>query len=206
MAMWDPTARAIAEHWRITGRDEQFPTPQDREQALQAETERLDELIFQLADKLRSQEIEQYRKEHEGNFPPFLETAQIGNRTRAKAEEIVLSQELELTDEQLLADNTTEETAQEEAEERMWQTHPDRWRERPDLIQRIDPEIDRLTDEIWAGRSIPFRVTAACLMQTRYEDNQPYPVSPQDPLVPRFTALVTEEQDAIESRRSARLG
>jgi len=61
------------------------------------------------------------------------------------------------------------------------------------------PEIDALTEDVWPEQTIRFRVMAAYLMQTRYEDSQPIPEDPDDPLKAQFTDLIEAELERRES-------
>ncbi|HMT33488.1 MAG TPA: hypothetical protein PKA99_12730 [Dermatophilaceae bacterium] len=191
--MSEMTRRAVEAAWDLT-RKEQFPTPTARAEAIAAEAERLDELIGDLAQTLRDQGIAQFREANRGHLPPFMETVQIGNRARAQAEELILHQELgEATE--LAAMEEDEETFEDQS----WRDSPDRWKDHTDLLDDPTPEIEALTDEVWPEQTIRFRVTAAFLMQTRYEDSQPIPETPDDPLKARFTDLVAAEVAHSES-------
>lgn len=171
-----------------------YASQEELDRAVAMEDYRIGELIGELGLEFRSQEINDFRKANDGHHPPYMETVGIGNRTMLKAQEIILDQELEVPD-QVWEDEDEDSWVAIKAKK--WAGHPDRWKEWPELIRQIDPEIDGLTDEIWPDRSIRWRVTAGCLMQTRYEDRDPYPESPDDPLVPLFTALVDEHLDEL---------
>lgn len=183
--MSETTRRAVAAAWEQTGRDQEFPTPHALTEAIEAEAERLDELIGDLTQRLRDQGIAQYQAANQGHHPPFLEAVQIGNRARFQAEEAILHQELGEAVEASLEDEL--ETPEG------WRTSPDRWRTDTDLLDDPTPEIEALTDEVWPEQTIRFRVMAAYLMQTRYEDSEPIPDTPDDPLKAPFTDLITEE-------------
>lgn len=183
--MSETTRRAVQAAWEQTGRDQEFPTPHALTEAIEAEAERLDELIGDLTQRLRDQGIAQYQAANQGHHPPFLEAVQIGNRARFQAEEAILNQELGEAVEASLEDEL--ETPEG------WRTSPDRWRTDTDLLDDPTPEIEALTDEVWPEQTIRFRVMAAYLMQTRYEDSEPIPETPDDPLKAPFTDLITEE-------------
>src|SRR5699024_3435883 len=70
---------------------------------------------------------------------------------------------------------------------------PHRWRTHTHLLDDPTPEIDALTDDVWPEQALRFRVMAAYLMQTRYEDSEPIPETADDPLKAQFTALVEAE-------------
>ena len=187
------TSNAVRAAWEVLGRDTGYRTTADLEDAITAEAERLDDLIWDLTQRLRDQGITQYRQAHRGAHPPFLETVQIGNRARSQAEELILYQELgEATELAVIQED--EDTVGDES----WRDSPDRWKDHTDLLDVPTPEIDALTDEVWPERTIRFRVMAAYLMQTRYEDSQPIPQTPDDPLKVKFTDAVDAELDRME--------
>jgi len=185
--MSETTHRAVQAAWAQTGAAEQYPTPSELETATQAEAERLDELIGNLTQQIRDKEIASFRQANQGNHPPFLETVQIGNRARAQATEVTLSQELGETVE------LAESEESEELEDQSWRASPHRWRTHTHLLDDPTPEIDALTDDVWPEQALRFRVMAAYLMQTRYEDSEPIPETADDPLKAQFTALVEAE-------------
>lgn len=186
--MSETTRRAVQAAWEQLGRDQEFPTPHELTEAIAAEAERLDDLIGDLTQRLRDQGIAQFQAANQGHHPPFLETVQIGNRARAQAEELILHQEL---------GEATEIAAMDEEEEtfadQSWRTNPDRWRTDTDLMDDPEPEIEAQTEDVWPEKSLRFQVMAAYLMQTRYEDGEPLPETPDDPLKAPFTDLVEVE-------------
>lgn len=192
--MSEMTRRAVQAAWEELGRDREYPTPEALEAAIQAEAERLAEMIGDETERLRSMGIAQFRADNQGNFPPYIETVQIGNRARAQAEETILWQEL--GEEVELA---AEEEDQETFDDQSWRTSPDRWRTHTDVVGDPSPEIDVQTEDVWPEQTIRFRVMAAYLMQTRYEDGQPIPETPNDPLRALFTDLVERELKRRES-------
>lgn len=192
--MSDMTHEAVAAAWEQTGKNQQFQDPDALTRAIEAEAERLDGQIGDLFLELRDQGIAQFRQDNQGHHPPFQETVQIGNRARSQAEEIVLHQEL--------GEATELEIQEQETEDQSWRTSPDRWRTHVRLVGEPSPEMDALTDEVWPERNIRFRAMAGFLMQTRYEDSEPMPQTPDDPLKAQFTAqidAVLQSQDASRS-------
>ena len=196
------TYNAVAAAWEQLGRDKDYSTPQALDEAIQAEAERLDEMIGDLTQQLRDQGIARFRAANQGHHPPFLEAVQIGNRATFQAQETILHQELG----ELVEAAMVEQDEEEPVADQSWRQSPDRWRTDTDLMDRPTPEIDALTEEVWPDRSIRFQVMAAYLMQTRYEDEQPIPDSPSDPLKAQFTDLLVEELDRRETVRLERLG
>ncbi|MBB1032386.1 hypothetical protein G6027_16175 [Dietzia sp. SLG310A2-38A2] len=192
--MSEMTRRAVQAAWEELGRVQEYPNPEALEAAIQSEAERLAEMIADETDRLRSLAIAQFRANNQGHFPPYLETVQIGNRARAQAEELILWQELG-EEVELEADQEYEGTVADQS----WQTSPDRWRTNTDVMGDPSPEIDALTEDVWPEQTIRFRVMAAFLMQTRYEDSQPIPEDPDDPLKAQFTDLIEAELERRES-------
>lgn len=186
--MSETTRRAVQAAWEQIGKGQQYQTPHALTEAIEAEAERLDELIGDETQRLRDQGIAQYRADNQGHHPPFLESVQIGNRARFQAEELILHQELGEQVETAVMEEDEEETFADQS----WRDSPDRWRHSLHLMDDPTPEIDALTEEVWPEQTIRFRVTAAYLMQARYEDSQPIPETPDDPLKAEFTALVAE--------------
>ena len=194
--MSDMTQDAVAATWEQTGQNQQFQDYAELTRAITVESERLDGLIGDLFLELRDQGIERYRQDNQGHHPPFLETVQIGNRARSQAEEIILQQELGEGLEKAI------QGQQEEAEDENWRTSPDRWRTHVSQVGDPSPEMDALTDEVWPERSVRFRAMAGFLMQTRYEESEPIPETPEDPLKAQFTAQVDAVLDAQDASRS----
>lgn len=194
--MSDMTQDAVAATWEQTGQNQQFRDYAELTRAITVESERLDGLIGDLFLELRDQGIARYRQDNQGHHPPFLETVQIGNRARSQAEEIILQQELGEGLEKAI------QGQQEEAEDENWRTSPDRWRTHVSQVGDPSPEMDALTDEVWPERSVRFRAMAGFLMQTRYEDSEPIPETPEDPLKAQFTAQVDAVLDAQDASRS----
>lgn len=194
--MSDMTQDAVAATWEQTGQNQQFQDYAELTRAITVESERLDGLIGDLFLELRDQGIARYRQDNQGHHPPFLETVQIGNRARSQAEEIILQQELGEGLEKAI------QGQQEEAEDENWRTSPDRWRTHVSQVGDPSPEMDALTDEVWPERSVRFRAMAGFLMQTRYEDSEPIPETPEDPLKAQFTAQVDAVLDAQDASRS----
>ena len=194
--MSDMTQDAVAATWEQTGQNQQFQNYAELTRAITVESERLDGLIGDLFLELRDQGIARYRQDNQGHHPPFLETVQIGNRARSQAEEIILQQELGEGLEKAI------QGQQEEAEDENWRTSPDRWRTHVSQVGDPSPEMDALTDEVWPERSVRFRAMAGFLMQTRYEDSEPIPETPEDPLKAQFTAQVDAVLDAQDASRS----
>lgn len=194
--MSDMTQDAVAATWEQTGQNQQFQDYAELTRAITVESERLDGLIGDLFLELRDQGIARYRQDNQGYHPPFLETVQIGNRARSQAEEIILQQELGEGLEKAI------QGQQEEAEDENWRTSPDRWRTHVSQVGDPSPEMDALTDEVWPERSVRFRAMAGFLMQTRYEDSEPIPETPEDPLKAQFTAQVDAVLDAQDASRS----
>lgn len=192
--MSDMTHEAVAAAWEQTGKNQQFQEPDALTRAIEAEAERLDGQIGDLFLELRDQGIAQFRQDNQGHHPPFQETVQIGNRARSQAEEIVLHQEL--------GEATGLELQEQETEDQSWQTSPDRWRTHVRLVEDPSPEMDALTDEVWPERNIRFRAMAGFLMQTRYEDSEPMPQTPDDPLKAPFTAQIDAVLQAQDASRS----
>lgn len=192
--MSDMTHEAVAAAWEQTGKNQQFQEPDALTRAIEAEAERLDGQIGDLFLELRDQGIAQFRQDNQGHHPPFQETVQIGNRARSQAEEIVLHQEL--------GEATGLELQEQETEDQSWQTSPDRWRTHVRLVGEPSPEMDALTDEVWPERNIRFRAMAGFLMQTRYEDSEPMPQTPDDPLKAPFTAQIDAVLQAQDASRS----
>lgn len=192
--MSDMTHEAVAAAWEQTGKNQQFQEPDALTRAIEAEAERLDGQIGDLFLELRDQGIAQFRQDNQGHHPPFQETVQIGNRARSQAEEIVLHQEL--------GEATGLELQEQETEDQSWQTSPDRWRTHVRLVGDPSPEMDALTDEVWPERNIRFRAMAGFLMQTRYEDSEPMPQTPDDPLKAPFTAQIDAVLQAQDASRS----
>lgn len=192
--MSDMTHEAVAAAWEQTGKNQQFQEPDALTRAIEAEAERLDGQIGDLFLELRDQGIAQFRQDNQGHHPPFQETVQIGNRARSQAEEIVLHQEL--------GEATGLELQEQETEDQSWRTSPDRWRTHVRLVGEPSPEMDALTDEVWPERNIRFRAMAGFLMQTRYEDSEPMPQSPDDPLKAPFTAQIDAVLQAQDASRS----
>lgn len=192
--MSDMTHEAVAAAWEQTGKNQQFQEPDALTRAIEAEAERLDGQIGDLFLELRDQGIAQFRQDNQGHHPPFQETVQIGNRARSQAEEIVLHQEL--------GEATLLELQEQETEDQSWQTSPDRWRTHVRLVGDPSPEMDALTDEVWPERNIRFRAMAGFLMQTRYEDSEPMPQTPDDPLKAPFTAQIDAVLQAQDASRS----
>ena len=194
--MSDMTQDAVAATWEQTGQNQQFQDYAELTRAITVDSERLDGLIGDLFLELRDQGIARYRQDNQGHHPPFLETVQIGNRARSQAEEIILQQELGEGLEKAI------QGQQEEAEDENWRTSPDRWRTHVSQVGDPSPEMDALTDEVWPERSVRFRAMAGFLMQTRYEDSEPIPETPEDPLKAQFTAQVDAVLDAQDASRS----
>lgn len=194
--MSDMTQDAVAATWEQTGQNQQFQDYAELTRAITVESERLDGLIGDLFLELRDQGIARYRQDNQGHHPPFLETVQIGNRARSQAEENILQQELGEGLEKAI------QGQQEEAEDENWRTSPDRWRTHVSQVGDPSPEMDALTDEVWPERSVRFRAMAGFLMQTRYEDSEPIPETPEDPLKAQFTAQVDAVLDAQDASRS----
>lgn len=192
--MSDMTHEAVAAAWEQTGKNQQFQEPDALTRAIEAEAERLDGQIGDLFLELRDQGIAQFRQDNQGHHPPFQETVQIGNRARSQAEEIVLHQEL--------GEATGLELQEQETEDQSWQISPDRWRTHVRLVGDPSPEMDALTDEVWPERNIRFRAMAGFLMQTRYEDSEPMPQTPDDPLKAPFTAQIDAVLQAQDASRS----
>lgn len=195
--MSEMTRRAVEAAWEELGRDQGYPNPDALTAAIEVKAERLDELIGDLTQRLRDQGIAQFQADNQGHHPPFLEAVQIGNRARSQAEELILHQELGEAVE-LAAMEEDEETFADQS----WRTSPDRWRTDTDLMDDPTPEIDAQTEEVWPEQTIGFRVMAAFLMQARYEDSQPIPETPDDPLKAQFTDLVATELDRRASVQS----
>lgn len=192
--MSDMTHEAVAAAWEQTGKNQQFQDPDALTRAIEAEAERLDGQIGDLFLELRDQGIAQFRQDNQGHHPPFQETVQIGNRARSQAEEIVLHQEL--------GETTELEIQEQKTEDQSWRTSPDRWRTHVRLVGEPSPEMDALTDEVWPERNIRFRAMAGFLMQTRYEDSEPMPQTPDDPLKAPFTAQIDAVLQAQDASRS----
>ena len=178
------TRRAVISAWTDLGRDKDYPTREAFEAAIKSEAERLAELIWDETVRRKSQAIQEFRDANQGNFPPYMQTVQMGNSARAQAEELILWQEL---------GEELEPATEDETDDQNWMSSPDRWRTDNDRMMPPTTSIEMLTDEIWPEKSVDFRVMAAYLMQVRYEDQQPMPDSPEDPLRAQFTDLVEEE-------------
>lgn len=193
----DPTEEAVRAAWTATGRIEAFRTEEQRDRAVAKEAQRIDGLASAMMLDLRRAEIQTYRDQHQGHHPPYWETVQLGERAARTAREIVWAQELEVPDEDLM-----EPESPPDPELVNLETNPDRWKIAPDRVTWPTPEIEALVDEIWQERPIGFRAMAGSLMQTRYEDSEPYPTTPTHPLVPAFTAQLEEHEDRLAQVRT----
>ena len=192
--MSEMTRSAVATAWHDIGKEREFDNEIGLHDAIDAEAERLDEMIGDLTQLVRDQGIAQFKAANQGHHPPFLEAVQIGNRARFQAEELILYQELSEQVELAMMDE--EETIADQS----WRNSPDRWQTSKNLMDDPQPEIDVLVDEVWPEQTIRFRVMAGYLMQTRYEDDQPIPETTTDPLKAQFTQLVTAELERLEKR------
>lgn len=195
--MTEMTRTAVTAAWEQLGRDQDYSDSTALDTAIQAEAERLDEMISDLTQQLRDQGIAQFKAANQGHHPPFMEAVQIGNGAQFRAEEMILRQELGEQLELTAMDEDAETIA-----DQSWRNSPDRWKTSKNLMDDPQPEIDALTDEVWPEQTIRFRVMAGYLMQTRYEDSQPIPETPTDPLKAQFTDLVAAELERLERRRS----
>lgn len=182
--MSDLARRAVTSAWTDLGREKDYPTREAFEDAITSEAERIADLIWDETVRRKSQAIQEFRDANQGNFPPYMQTVQMGNSARTQAEEAILWQEL--------GEELAQET-DEEGPDQSWMSSPDRWRTDNDRMPPPTTSIEMLTDEIWPDKPVDFRVMAAFLMQVRYEDQQPMPDSPEDPLRAQFTDLVDDE-------------
>ena len=84
--MSEMTRRAVQAAWEELGRDREYPTPEALEAAIQAEAERLAEMIGDETERLRSMGIAQFRADNQGNFPPYIETVQLAHLAHGRGD------------------------------------------------------------------------------------------------------------------------
>lgn len=171
-------------------------SPQDQQEFLERESERIAERIDNMKIHMQDQVLRRYMREN-GQPAPFMEQVGLINQAWAQATDFVINEEIYgQLPEDMEAYPPDMESAEAEAERdrariQVHRSDPERWRN-PLNCEDPDKEADKLTDLLWAERPVQFRYYAAHLLAARIEDGQPYPTSRNHPLYPSFTSLLDE--------------
>lgn len=184
-------------------------TPEQQEQFLDRESERIENLIEELVPG-QGPLVEQYRQTH-GQAPDYSTTIQLINMARQQATEQVLTAELyeqipspasEFEPTQTLEEANEDQSRADAARIEAAKGDRDRWKRALDRSEPT-PEVEALVSQVWADRTAWFRVAAQYLIQTRSEDNEAIPTGPNDPLVAEFSSQVAQELRAKGRARDA---
>lgn len=173
--------------------------PDDQQEFLERESERIAERIDNMKIHMQDQVLERYLRQN-GEPAPYLEKVGLINQAWAQATEFVINEEIygQLPAE-MEAYPPDQESAASEAErdQARIQVHkgdPERWR---NPLNCEDPErsTQKLMELLWEERPMRFRYYAVHLLQAKIEDDQPYPTSRNHPLYPSFTSLLEQRVD-----------
>lgn len=170
--------------------------PDDQQQFLETESERIAERIDNMKIHMQSQVLERYLREN-GEPAPFMEQVGLINQAWAQATDFVINEEIYgQLPEDMDAYPPDQESAESEAERdrariQVHQSDPERWR---NPLNCADPDkpTRALMEQLWAEKPMRFRYFAVHLLAARIEDDQPYPTSQSHPLFPSFTSQLDE--------------
>lgn len=171
-------------------------SPEDQQEFLETESERIAERIDNMKIHMQSQVLERYLREN-GEPAPFMEQVGLINQAWAQATDFVINEEIYgQLPEEMEAYPPDQESAESEAERdrariQVHKSDPERWRNPLNCADPIESTL-WLTDALWKDKPVQFRYYAMHLMAARIEDGQPYPTSRNHPLFPSFTSLLDE--------------
>lgn len=170
--------------------------PDDQQEFLERESERIAERIDNMKVHMQSQVLERYLREN-GEPAPFMEQVGLINQAWAQATDFVINEEIyNQLPVEMEAYPPDQESPEAEAERdrariQVHRSDPERWRNPLNCADPIQSTL-WLTDALWKDRPVQFRYYAMHLLQARIEDDLPYPTSQSHPLFPSFTSLLDE--------------
>ncbi|MGU3438245.1 hypothetical protein ACNHUS_35200 [Actinomycetes bacterium M1A6_2h] len=171
-------------------------SPDDQQEYLERESERIAERIDNMKIHMQSQVLESYLREN-GHPAPYLEQVGLINQAWQQATDFVIDEEIyNQLPVEMEAYPQDQESPEAEAERdrariQVHRNDPERWR---NPLNCADPEESTraLTGQLWQEKPGRFRYYAVHLMQAKIEDDLPYPTSRSHPLFPSFTSLLDE--------------
>ncbi|WP_206509822.1 hypothetical protein [Rhodococcus sp. KRD197] len=171
-------------------------SPEDQQEFLERESERIAERIDNMKIHMQDQVLRRYMKEN-GATAPYLEQVGLINQAWAQATDFVINEEIyNQLPEDMEAYPPDQESAEAEAERdrariQVHQSDPERWRNPMNCADPIE-STRRLMRLLWKDKPVRFQYYAVHLLQARIEDDQPYPTSQSHPLYRSFTNLLDE--------------
>ncbi len=185
-------------------------TPEQRQDWLVSEADRLATAIFDLSHEMAEAAIQDWIRRH-GQHPDYLTKVGLVNTARLSAQEIVLRNEIyeqipEEQDEDSLGEDLlgighldAEPLSRPDPTGVPWQQ---RWTD-PDY--RTDPseELEAQVARIWPQPqfSTMFQILAGYLLASRTEDGEPIPTSSRDPLAAQLAPLIEADLASLRPRR-----
>ena len=185
-------------------------TPEQRQQWLAQEADRLAAKAFDLSHEMAEAAIQDWIRRH-GQHPDYLTKVALVNTARLSAQEIVLHNEIY---EQIPLEEEDDSPGEDllgigslDAEQGIrpdptgvgWQ---ERWKD-PDY--RTDPseELEALVAQIWPQPtfSTMFQILAGYLLAARREDGEPVPTSSRDPLAAQLAPLIDADLASLRPKR-----
>ncbi len=186
-------------------------TPDQRQQWLIQEADRLATQSFDLSHELARVAIQNWIQRH-GQHPDYLTTVGLVNTARLSADEIVLHNEIyeQIPPEEEDEDSSGEDLLMIGSLDEDPGIRPDptgvpwqqRWRD-PDYWTDPSEALEALVAQIWPEPkfSTLFQILAGYLLASRAEDGEPIPTSSRDPLAAQLVPLIEAELRGVLPRR-----
>jgi len=186
-------------------------TPDQRQQWLIQEADRLATQSFDLSHELAGAAIQNWIQRH-GQHPDYLTTVGLVNTARLSADEIVLHNEIyeQIPPEEEDEDSPGEDLLMIGSLDEDLGIRPDPtgvpWQQRwTDPDYRTDPSeaLEALVAQIWPEPkfSTLFQILAGYLLASRAEDGEPIPTSSRDPLAAQLAPLIEADLASLRPRR-----
>ena len=187
-------------------------SPQQRQEWMVAEADRLSTAIFDLTHEMAEAAIQDWIRRH-GEHPDYLTKVGLFNAARLSAQEVVLHNEIyeqiplpEDDDEDSLGEGLlvsgildADPPVRLDPTGVPWQQ---RWTD-PDYRTEPSEELEAQVALIWPQPqfSMMFQILAGYLLASRTEDGEPIPTSGRDPLAAQLAPLIEAELASLRPRR-----
>lgn len=171
-------------------------TVAQRQEVIDREAVRLQELTEQAAEGFAAQSHTQWEAAHPGRAPGHADTVATRETAWRAAREMVLASELyprvtpQMREEWAQTEAALDEAIHQQMEAARVARDPDRWRRR-DVAPM--PVATRIVERVWLEKPGAFLALAEALIAQRIEDDQPVPHTPASLLVSELEAMIEAE-------------
>ncbi len=185
-------------------------TPEQRQDWLTSEADRLATAIFDLSHEMAEAAIQDWIRRN-GAHPDYLTKVGLVNTARLSAQEIVLNNEIY---EQIPEDEDEDSLGEDLLGIGILDADPPNrpdptgvpWQQRwTDPDYRTDPseELEAQVARIWPQPqfSTMYQILAGYLLASRAEDGEPIPTSSRDPLAAQLAPLIEADLASLRPRR-----